>query len=359
MWKIFFRLLRSATLYPASLVFLFVFPASTNYQLRDFGFGTGGEEDMTSSNYAIDGISGEQSSGSLASGSYSLGPGMIMTQQANVPPAPAFTNPSSYYNKLKIVLDTGNNPSDTKFAIAVSTDSFSTTNYIQNDNTIGSVLGPEDYQTYTAWGGASGFNVIGLASSTTYQIKVKAIQGKFTETGYGPIATAATVAPTLSFDIDVSATDSDTNPPFTTVFSSLVAGTVFDSPEKIWVDFATNGDFGGRVYIYGQNGGLLSTEKSATIASVSGDLASLSSGFGAQGSTVAQGSGGPLTIASPYNGSSQVVGIIDTSIRDIFTTAAPIASGRGSLTLKAKSNVVTPASADYTERITMIASGNF
>lgn len=343
----------------ASFVFLFVFPASTNYQLKDFSFGGGGEENMTSGSYAMDGISGEQSTTPASSANYVVTSGLLPTQQANVPPAPAFTNPSNYYNKLKIVLDTGGNPTDTKFAIAISTDNFTTTNYIQSDNTVGATLGSEDYQTYTTWGGGSGFLVIGLAPSTTYKIKAKAMQGKFTETGYGPIATVATVSPTLSFDIDVASTDTNTDPPFTISFSSLTAGTVFDSPDKIWVDFETNGESGGRVYIYGQNAGLLSSEKSTTITSASGDLASMGSGFGAQGSTVAQGSGGPLVIASPYNGSSQVVGIIDTSIRDIFTTTAPIVAGRASLTLKAKSNAVTPASTDYTEQITMIASGSF
>ncbi len=343
----------------ASFVFLFVFPASTNYQLKDFSFGGGGEDNMTSGSYAMDGISGEQSTTPASSPNYVVTSGLLPTQQANVPPAPAFTNPSNYYNKLKIVLDTGGNPTDTKFAIAISTDNFTTTNYIQSDNTVGGALGFEDYQTYTTWGGGSGFLVIGLAPSTTYKVKVKAMQGKFTETGYGPVATAATASPTLSFDIDVASTDINTDPPFTISFSSLTAGTVFDSPDKIWVDFETNGESGGRVYIYGQNAGLLSSEKSTTITSASGDLASMGSGFGAQGSTVAQGSGGPLVIASPYNGSSQVVGIIDTSIRDIFTTTAPIVAGRASLTLKAKSNAVTPASTDYTEQITMIASGSF
>lgn len=355
----FFRRIRIGSLFPASFVFLFVFPASTNYQLKDFGFGSGGEENMSSANYAIDGISGEQSNGSLAGSSYNLGSGLIFTQQANVPPAPAFTNPSNYYNKLKIVLATGSNPTDTKFAIAISTDDFVTTNYVQSDNTVGATLGSEDYQTYATWGGAGGFNVIGLLPSTTYKVKVKAMQGKFTETGYGPTATAATVSPQLTFDVDVSSTDSDTNPPFTITFSSLTAGTVFDGPDKIWVDFETNGESGGRVYIYGQNAGLLSSEKSTTILSASGDLSSLSSGFGAQGSTATQSSGGPFVISSPYNGSSNVVGIIDTSIRDIFTTTAPIVGGRASLLLKAKSNAVTPASADYAERITMIASGSF
>lgn len=344
---------------PASFVFLFVFPASTNYQLKDFSFGGGGRENMSSGSYAMDGISGEQSTVPLSSANYGLNSGLLFTQQANVPGAPTFTNPSNYYNKLKLIVNTVNNPSDTKFAIAISSDNFVTTNYVQSDNTVGSVLGSEDYQTYTTWGGGSGFLVIGLTPSTTYQVKVKAIQGKFTETGYGPVATAATISPTLSFDIDVSSTDSDTNPPFNISFSSLTAGTIFDSPEKIWVDFDTNGESGGRVYIYGQNGGLLSSEKSVTIPSASGDLTSLSSGFGAQGASATQSSGGPFSLVSPYNGSGQVVGIIDTSIRDIFTTTAPTVAGRGSLVLKAKSSAVTPAAGDYTERITMIASGSF
>lgn len=339
--------------------FLFVFPSSTNYQLRGYGFGSGGEENMTSSNYAADAVTGETSSGQLSGSSYNLGPGLSFEIMANVPAAPAFTNPSNYYNKLKVVLDTGNNPTDTKFAIAISTDNFVTTNYIQNDNTIGSVLGSEDYQTYAAWGGGSGFNVIGLAPSTTYKIKVKSFQGKFSESGYGPVATAATVSPQLSFDIDVSATDTDTDPPFTITFPSLTAGSVQDSPEKIWVDFSTNAENGGRVYVYGQNSGLKSDVAATTIPSASGDLASLGSGFGAQGSTVGQTSGGPMSIVSPYAGSAQVVGVIDTVIREIFSVSAPVVDGRGSLVLKAKSSAITPAASDYAETLTMIASANY
>lgn len=339
--------------------FLFVFPASTNYQLKGYGFGGGGEENMTSTNYAANALSGEVSSSQLVGANYNLGSGLAFEIMANVPPVPTLSNPSNYYNKLHLLLDTGNNPTDTLFAIAISTDNFTTTNYVQNDNTVGGALGIEDYQTYAVWGGGSGFDIIGLASSTTYKVKVKAFQGKFSESGYGPVATAATVSPQLSFDIDVSATDTDTNPPFATVFPALTAGSVQDSPEKIWVDFATNANNGGRVYIYGQNAGLKSDAVATTIPSASGDLTSASSGFGAQGSTAAQVSGGPFSILSPYNGASQVVGIIDTSIREIFSTSAPIVGGRGSLVLKAKASAVTPAAGDYTEVLTMIASANY
>jgi hypothetical protein len=342
-----------------SFAFLFVFPASTNYRLDGYGFGSGGEENMASSNYAIDGITGEQVGDQLQGTNYDLGAGLIFTQQANVPQAPTFTNPSDFYNKLHIVLATGDNSADTKFAIAISDDNWTTTEYVQNDNTIGATLGIEDRQIFAAWGGGSGFDVIGLAPGTTYKVKVKAMQGRFTETGYGPEASAATVNPQLSFDIDVAATDTDTNPPFSVTFGSLVANTVTDSPEKIWVDFSTNGASGGRVYVSGSNGGLSSTRAAALITAATGDLSALASGYGAQGQSATEGSGGPFSIVAPYNGVASTVGIVDASIREVFSTTAPIVSGRASFLLKAKSSAVTPAAGDYADTLTVIASASF
>lgn len=344
----------------AGLMLFFVLPASTTYQLKDYGFGGGGTAGSASSSYAIEGIAGEQNTTSLDGSTYDLGPGLQFTNQANVPPVPVLTNPSSYYNKLKVVLNTGSNPSDTKFALAISTDSFvSDTRYVQSDTTIGNTLGSEDYQTYTAWGGASGALIIGLLPGTTYQVKVKAIQGSFTETGYGPAASAATVNPQLTFDIDVSAGDTETGPPFITNLGSLVAATVTDSPEKIWVDFTTNGESGGKVYVYGTYAGLTSTRAGYTISAVTGNLTSLSEGFGAQGSSATQSAGGPFAIASAYNLSSNNVAITDTNIREIFTSSNPTTAGRGSFLLKAKSSAVTPAASDYSESLTVVASASF
>lgn len=342
-----------------SFVFLFAFPASTNYQLKSYGFGSGGEENMSSTNYSMDAITGETNDEQLSGTNYDMGSGLIFTQQANVPPAPTFTNPSSYYNKLLLVLDAGNNPTDAKFAIAITPDNWTTTLYVQSDGTAGVALGSEDYQTYANWGGASGEFVIGLLADTTYAVKVKATQGKFTETGYGPEASVATVAPTLSFDIDVAGTDTETNPPFAVAFGSLIANAVTDGPEKIWVDFATNGASGGKVYVSSGNGGLSSVSAGATIASATADLAVATSGYGAQGSSVTQASGGPLAFVSPYNGAAGNVGIVDTSLREIFASSLPIVGGRGSFLLKAKSSPITPAASDYTDTLTVVVSASF
>lgn len=343
----------------AGFFLILVLPASTTYQLKDFGFGTGGASNTTSGSYAIDAISGEQSAGQLSGGVYDLGSGLLFTNQANVPPAPTFTNPSNYYNKLKIVLDAGGNPTDTIFAIAISTDNFaSDTRYVQSDDTVGATLGIEDYQTSTNWGGAGGTLIIGLASNTTYKVKVKAWQGKFTETGYGPISTASTVSPKLTFDIDVAATDLD-NSVTATGFGDLFAGSVTDSQQKIWVDFDTNGESGGRVYVVANNAGLQSARASYLISAVTGNLTSLSEGFGAQGYSATQSSGGPFAVTAAYNLSSNNVAVTDTTIREIFTTSNPTAAGRGAFLLKAKSSAVTPAASDYTETLTVIASASF
>ncbi|MEX0649952.1 MAG: hypothetical protein WD200_03050 [Candidatus Andersenbacteria bacterium] len=335
-------------------------PASSNYQLRGFGFGSGGTADSSSDNYRLNAISGETSSSQLSGSSYDLGSGLNYIQQANVPPAPAFTNDGNYYNKLNLIIDNGSNPTDATFAIAISTDAFaSETNYIQSDNTVGATLGSEDYQTYASWGGASGFEVIGLEPGTTYTVKVKAMHGDFTETDWGPTDDAATAEPELSFDIDVSATDSDTSAPFTIDLGDLTAGSVIDSTEKIWVDLDTNAEGGGRVYVVGDNAGLVSSLTAYTIDSSTADLSAATEGYGAQGSSVAESSGGPLSITAAYDLSDDNVGVLDTAIREIFSTENPIVAGRGSFLIKAKSSAVTPAASDYTDILTLIASATF
>lgn len=335
-------------------------PASSTYQLKDFGFGTGGVGNAASSNYSLEALAGEQSNNSLSGSNYDLGSGLSYTNQANVPPAPTASNTSNWYNKLRVTISTGSNPSDTLYAIAVSPDGFSsTTQYVQSDQTIGNTLGLEDYQTYSAWGGGSGFLVIGLAPNTTYSFKVKAMQGKFTETGYGPVASAATVGAQLTFDIDVSSSDTDTNPPFTTDLGDLTPGSVTTTTDKVWVDFDTNAENGGRVYVTASNTGLKSQVQNYTINAMSGNLTAATEGFGIQGSSATQGGGGPFTIDTAYDLASQNVGIADTTVRPLFQASLPVTSGRGSFVLKAKSSAVTPAASDYQEILTLIASANF
>lgn len=226
-------------------------PTSTTYELKQFGFGSGGTENADSTTYSMFGIAGELDLGRPTSTTYALNSGLTYTMQANVPPAPAFTNPGSNYDRLLIVVNTGNNPTDGKFAIAISRDNFvSDTKYVQSDYTIGSVLGLEDWQLYTGgagtgWGGASGFYVTGLNENTTYTIKVAAKHGNYTEVGFGPTAQIATSVPSLSFGLDAASVTFNLNT--SNSYSDTTKSTVFTTSTNAYNGYV----------IYGRNTGPL------------------------------------------------------------------------------------------------------
>lgn len=341
-------------------LFLFsflVFPASSSYKLEGFSFGNAGGGNISSSSYEMSANAGEINGQNISGNSYDLGAGLAFVQQANVPTI-TIDNPNNYYNKLHFIIGVQNNPSDTKYAIAISSDNFVTTQYIKSDNTVGSTLTITDYQTYSQWGGASGGLVVGLNSGTIYKAKAKAMQGKFTETAFGPISSVATVDPQLTFDIDTSQNDVETNPPYAINFGDLMPGSIGTGDSKVWVDLDTNASNGANVFVYSQNGGLYSPTTTYKINSISGNLDVATTGFGLQNSSVGQSSGG-ITVNSPYDGTVDIIGAVDTSIRSILSSTAPLTSGRASFSFKAKSATDTPASSDYTDTLTMVAAANF
>ncbi len=338
-------------------------PATSNYSLNSYGFGSGGGANSTTSTYALEGITGEVSGQTASTATYSAKPGFIETQQSNVPKV-TISNPSNYYDKLKFVIDTQSNPTDAKYALQISTTSnfSSNINYVKSDLTIGPTLTTTDYQTFSVWGGSTGANIIGLAANTTYYLRakvthVKTFNGISTESGYGPATNAATVGQQLSFclytGVNCGAGGSSE------AFSAIPPATVTNSPSNIGVDFATNADAGGKVYIYSANGGLKSTTASYTMTSATADLSSASEGFGAQVASVSQSTGGPLSKVSPFNGSGNNVGLLATTIASIFSSTNPLTGGTGATTLKVKPSNTTPAATDYSETITVIAAAAF
>jgi hypothetical protein len=336
-------------------------PASSSYQLNSYGFGSGGTADSSSATYHANGLAGEVS-GKGSSAHYKVRAGENFEKEANVPTIQAF-NDDNWYNKLRIVIGTENNPSNTLYAVAISADGFATTQYVKSDFTVGSTQTFSDYLSYAAWGGSSGIIVRGLTPNTIYSVKAKAFRGKFTDSPYGPVADtslSATATPELSFDIDISSTDTSTSPPYVVSFGTIPVSTVTNAPVKVWVSLDTNAESGGMVYISGLNGGLKSADASYQINALTGNLATAAEGFGIKGASATQTSGGPLTIDAPYNGSGSNVGLEDTTIREVFNSSGvPIVGGRGSFLLSAKTKPLTPSSPDYTEQLTAIASASF
>jgi hypothetical protein len=331
-------------------------PSSTSFTLKAYDMGGGGGTG-SSATYKLNGVSGTQTGATNTSSTYNVRSGEVSAANSNVPPAPAFTNPSSYYDRLRLILNTGNNPSDTKYAIAISPDGFATTTqYVKSDHSTGSTLALADYQTYAAWGGASGFLILGLQQNTTYTVKVKAYQGSFSGSGFGPTATAATVQPQITFAVATTAT---ATPPFTLSFTGLTLGTVFNAINDASISLTTNALSGGSVYLKGANGGLKSDSAAYTISSSSTDLSSAARGYGAVVTAVGQTSGGPFVSAAPFNGAGNNVGALTATLQQVAATTSPVTGGSLTVRLKAKTDLSVPEATDYTDTLTFIAAMSY
>lgn len=174
---------------------------SPNFKLEGPALDSGGEL-STSPSYTSRESIGAQSDGGSSSTLYNLFGGFFKGAYPGIPGTPTLTNTGgTLYNALDFVVTTGDGQqNDTTYAIAISSDDFATTFYIQSDNTVGT---SPAWQTYVNWGSGSGERVTGLTPSTTYKIKVKASYGtgsdaEDTESGYSDVASATTAAPNLS-----------------------------------------------------------------------------------------------------------------------------------------------------------------
>lgn len=250
-----FLLLTSCFLLLASNSFAGL-PASINYKLVDYGFTSGGIATSSSGNYTMMGALGELNIASISSANYSAESGLVFTLKAEVPPMPAVSNPATNYDRLKIIINKGGNPTDATYAFGISTDNFaSDIRYIKSNKTVGNTLTIADFQDYTTWGGVSGFFVTGLMPHTTYYIRVKASQGNYTESEFGPAGSATTSDSSLTFGLDTE----------NITFSNLNAGNSYTDSSRSTILTTSTNAYNGYI-IYGEETQPLTSQPSVTIA---------------------------------------------------------------------------------------------
>ncbi|HSX07378.1 MAG TPA: hypothetical protein VLG11_00625 [Candidatus Saccharimonadales bacterium] len=319
--------------------------SSATLQLNNYSLGSSNVDGSHSATYYLEGSAGELQGGATLSAGYRGVGGSAQAQQANVPPAPTLSNNAgAYYNKLQVTLATGGNPSDVTYSLAISTDNFATTNYVQADGTIGAT---PVYRTYGLWGGSSGSLITGLTPNTTYKIKANALQGMYTASAYGPSASATTGTPSLTFSLSAN----------TANLTALSVGALTTSTLNL--TYSTNAGSGGYVYVMGQYGGLHSAAAGYTIPSTTLDLTA-GQGFGLRSSSAAQTSGGPFLAQSPYNNASTaVVGAVLTNLTPLYSSAAAVNGGSASFGISASRNATTPAAGDYQEVLTFAGAAAF
>ena len=212
-------------------------------------------------------------------------------------------------------------------------------------------------------------NILNLEPSTSYTVSAQALNGDFTGTRLGPTASATTTGTAMTFDIDISATDSETAANYVLNIGEITYTSVATASDYIWLDLGTNNYYGANVFVRDSNAALTSVLTGESIPSESEDLATdpnTNGGYGLKVASFTQTSLGPLLASTTYNtGGAQQVGALVTTDTLIFYTnttgsnVGPVQGGRMQIYVKARSILEDIASPDLQDNITFIAVGNF
>lgn len=264
--------------------------------------------------------------------------------RANTPYPATLANSEQYYDRLLITLNSSNNPTDTLYAVIISSDNFATSEYVQNDGTTGPTLGTEDYRTYASWGGASGSFILGLNQNTAYKVRVKALHGDFTETGYSSDSNeVSTTVPFVNLTVNV---------PFVTLGVLNVAS--ISQTTNVGVSVNTNAYVGYQVYISDQgngvNGGLYDGGGSL-IDSIDATLTPGVEGYGVQANSATG------TVDAKYNVVGNQVGALDTSTNPLVSNTVAVSGENTTVQFKATISASTSAG-NYTDFVYFTVTPN-
>lgn len=250
--------------------------------------------------------------------------------RANTPYAPLLENPDNSYDRLVITVDPSDNPDDTFFAVIISTDDFASFAFVQNDGTVGDTLGMEDYRTYDSWGGIDGSYILGLTPSTTYEVRIKALQGDFTETSYGPASPeASTTEPYVNMSISHSALTLGTlnvNSISQTTGMTVTVNTNAYSGYQVYVSDQGNGSNGG---LYNGSGSLILSADMTLTAGVAG--------YGAQANSAT------AYVDPKYDLFGNTIGGLGTSSSPLFSNTMGVTGESTTVLFKAAMSPTTIA----------------
>jgi len=222
------------------------------------------------------------------------------------------------------------NPEDAEYAIAMSDDNWTTTRYIQADNTLGNTM---VWQTYASWGNGAGETVTGLEAATEYKMKAKARHGDFTETDWSSETSATTSPLSLSFSIDKTWID----------LGTLIPNQVSSGSHLLTV--ITNGE-GGFVTTIQEDGNLRLGDGLGDIADVTDGAVSMGEEYGVRTSGSAEGQMSDQDYA------------ITSNLQTIASSTGPVDPSVVTVTYKAVIDATTVAG-KYSHIVTYICTTTF
>ncbi len=341
-------------------LFLLIMPTSNTYTLESHAFGSGGLNNASSSAYGLHALSGEMTASNSSSSLFSLLPGLMNVQMSAKPNPPIWQNVDDDYNKLFFILDNSDFPTDAQFALSISTDNFVTTSFVKSDGTTSISLSEDNWQTHAEWGANSGQYVVGLLPNTSYQLRVMARHGIFTQGPWSESVSAQTSPLKVNFNFNVSQNNDNSLPPFVLSLGEVSPGNTITSTEKIWISMETNAKDGMKILGVSLDPGLQSVTTGHSIPLVAGNLDSMNEGVGIQVHSINQSSGGPIAAAAPFNGGGNVVGSLNNNAQVILHSSQnKINNGVASLSVKARTDFLTPAANDYVANFLLLAVAEY
>lgn len=174
------------------------------------------------------------------------------------------------------------------------------------------------------------------------------------------VTVTATVDPSIACSVDNTST----------AFGTIAVNTIDTASSTITWTVSTNSANGYGLTVRdagnGTNPGLYSATAGYIIGSAdnsfnnSGDLGSLSIGYGLQGTKTNGDSGSATTtVAATYDVSGNNVGGLERTAQTLASASGPVASATVTSTLKAKISGLVPPGTDYTDTLTYICTGLF
>jgi len=168
--------------------------------------------------------------------------------------------------------------------------------------------------------------------------------------------------------LQAAATVSCTASTSTTAFGTLTTSAVSTSTPDVTITMSCNYASGCTLKVQDDgnatNPGLYSTTVAYLIGSAdaayadTATLAAGTEGYGIQGSTNANGSGGTLTIATRYNQTGNAVGGFEITDQSISSSTEPIANRETVVKHKAAISGLTKAATNYSDILTYSCTGN-
>jgi cysteine-rich repeat protein len=185
------------------------------------------------------------------------------------------------------------------------------------------------------------------------------------------VSVTSNVDPTLTFDLDVSVIDADSDDPYAvdlgTLSTSGPSGSDGTIP-SIWIDLSTNATGGATVTVSSLYQALRSASNpSDEIASATATLTGGTEGYGicVASATGTQDGGDTFAAQGNYAGTctagSYDVGALpaDATPANLLIADGPISAGRSQVRVGASMSTATPAHPDYTDILTFLATGTF